>query len=69
MALAGISSFHAKPFFQTLVDEGQLLEPVFGLSLAEPDPVVVIGGRDKSRFKGDMKCVAVESSGDTPVRI
>jgi hypothetical protein len=72
MALGGVSEFHAKAFFQTLVDEGQLLEPVFGLSLAESNPVVVLGGRDKSRFKGDLTCVIVKSDvkvSDTPVRI
>jgi hypothetical protein len=65
LPLAGISAFHAKPFFQTLIDEGQLLEPVFGLSLAEPNPVVVFGGRDKSRFKGELTCIVVKSNGDT----
>jgi cathepsin D len=70
MAPTGLAAFDgAKPFFQTLVDEGQLKEPVFGLSLAEPNPVVVLGGRDKSRFKGDLKCTAVEGYEDGPVRI
>jgi hypothetical protein len=72
MAFAGFSAFRVKPFFQTLVDEGQLQEPVFGLSLAEPNPVVVFGGRDKSRFIGDLTCLAVERDAKDigrPVRI
>ena len=54
-----ISPFNATPFFETLVDQGQLEEPVFGFFLAESDSEFIIGGRDSSRFSGNLTYVNV----------
>jgi cathepsin D len=60
MGFKEISPFKAAPFFETLVDQGQLEEPVFGFYLAELDSALMIGGRDSSRYSGDLTYVSVD---------
>ena len=60
MGFKEISPFKAAPFFETLVDQGQLKEPVFGFYLAESDSELIIGGRDSSRYSGNLTYVNVE---------
>jgi cathepsin D len=62
LAFEGISVLMAKPVFQTLVDENRLDDSVFGLSLAGSDPVLTVGGRDRSRYKGKLTCVPIHTS-------
>ncbi len=57
MGFREISPFNAAPFFETLVDQNQLKEPVFGFYLAESGSELIIGGRDSSRYSGDLTYV------------
>jgi hypothetical protein len=55
MAFSGrFSQNNRSTVFETLVDEGQLPEPVFGTILAESNSELIIGGRDSGRFKGNL---------------
>lgn len=60
MGFKEISPFQAAPFFETLVDQYQLEEPVFGFYLADSDSELIIGGRDSSRYSGDLTYVNVD---------
>lgn len=60
MGFKEISTFKAAPLFETLVEQGQLEEPVFGFYLAESDSELIIGGRDSSRYSGNLAYVNVE---------
>ena len=60
MAFEEISPFNATPFFETLVDQGQLEEQVFGLYLAESDSELIIGGRDSTLYYGNLTYVNVD---------
>jgi len=60
MGFKEISPFKTAPFFETLVDQGQLVEPVFGFYLAESDSELIIGGRNSSRYSGNLTYVNVE---------
>jgi cathepsin D len=60
MGFKEISPFKAAPLFETLVEQGQLEEPVFGFYLAESDSELIIGGRDSSRYSGNLTYVNVE---------
>lgn len=59
MGFKEISPFHEKNFFETLVEQGKLQEPVFGFYLADSDSELIIGGRDDSRYSGELTYVAV----------
>ena len=60
MGFKEISPFKAAPFFETLVDQYQIEEPVFGFYLAESGSELIIGGRDSSRYSGDLTYVSVD---------
>ena len=60
MGFKEINLLNAAPFFETLVDQGQLEEPVFGFYLAESDSELIIGGRDSRRYSGNLTYVNVE---------
>ncbi len=51
-------------FFEDLVNQGGIVDgkPVFGLSLAEPGPELVIGGTDTSKFSGELTFVDLENT-------
>jgi len=59
MAFKEISTLRTAPFFETLVEQGQLEEPVFGFYLAESDSELIIGGSDNSRYSGNLTYVNV----------
>jgi aspartyl protease len=54
-----ISSSNATSFFETLIDQNQLEEPVIGFYLAESGSELVIGGRDSSRYSGNLTYINV----------
>jgi cathepsin D len=66
MGFSGLSPFNAlfnaSTVLEKLVDGGQLPEPVFGLVLAESNSELIIGGRNSSRYKGDLVYTAVNGS-------
>lgn len=51
MAFKETSQFNSTPFFATLVQQGQLQDPIFGFVLAETNSELIIGGR---KFTGDI---------------
>jgi cathepsin D len=53
MGFKEISTFNATPFFETLIDEGQLAEPVFGVYLNASYSELIIGGRNSSLYPGN----------------
>jgi cathepsin D len=53
MGFKEISTFNASSFFETLVDEGQLAEPVFGFYLNASNSELIIGGRNSSLYPGN----------------
>ncbi len=59
MGFKEISSSNTTSFFETLIDQNQLEEPVVGFYLAESDSGLVIGGRDSSRYSGNLAYVNV----------
>ena len=67
MAFKEVSPFKAASFFETLVDQGQLEEPVFGVYLAESGSELIIGGRDSSRrtsrYSGNLTYAASDVLG------
>lgn len=54
MGFKEFSAFKANPLFTTLVDEGQIQEPIFGAALGESNSELILGGRDPSRFTGNL---------------
>jgi cathepsin D len=44
-------------FFVNLVEQDQLEDPVFGFYLADSDSELIIGGRDDSRYSGELSYV------------
>jgi cathepsin D len=60
MGFKEISPFKAAPFFETLVDQHRLEEPVFGFYLADSNSELIIGGRDSSRYSGNLTYVNVK---------
>jgi cathepsin D len=54
MGFSSLSPFNTSTVFEKFVKEGQLPEPVFGIALADSNPELIIGGRDSSRYNGDL---------------
>ena len=65
MALSGQSLVNSSSVFETLVKEGQLQEPVVGMVLADSNPELIVGGRDSSRYKGDLVYTPVDTGNST----
>ena len=59
MGFEEISPFEATPFIGTLISQSQLQEPVFGFYLAASGSELIIGGRDSSRYSGNLTYVNV----------
>jgi Eukaryotic aspartyl protease len=59
LAFKEVSQLNATPVFETLVEQSQLQEPIFGFVLAESNSELILGGRDTSWFKGDLTYVPV----------
>ncbi|KAF8267788.1 acid protease [Lactarius quietus] len=54
-----ISQYNATPFFQTLVAQDQVAEPVFSFYLAENGSEVYLGGTNSKHYKGEFTNVPV----------
>lgn len=59
MGFPEISVFGDNPFFQTLVAEGVVTAPEFGVKLAPTGSELFLGGVDTSAFTGDITNVPV----------
>jgi len=63
MGFKEFSALNAAPFFETIIDQGQLKgqEPVFAFSLAGPGSgsELIIGGRNSSLYSGNLTYVNV----------
>ncbi|KAL0581946.1 hypothetical protein V5O48_000003 [Marasmius crinis-equi] len=58
-----ISVFKENPFFQTLVSQGKVTEPVFAFKLSTSDSELTLGGVDSSKFTGELTQVPVTTVG------
>lgn len=59
MAFRQISVYGANPFFQSLVSQGVVDEPVFGFKLSENDAELFLGGVDDDLVGGNFTYVPV----------
>lgn len=59
MAFPSASTFDATPFFQTLVDQGDLPTNSFGIYLAKNGSELYLGGTNNKLYKGDFTYVPV----------
>jgi len=57
MAFESISVFHASPPFQTLISEGVVTSPIFGLKLATSGSELSLGGVNDALFTGGFTWV------------
>ncbi|TFY78580.1 hypothetical protein EWM64_g5434 [Hericium alpestre] len=63
LAFQKLSVFNAKPWFQTLVDQGQTDAPVFGMKLADSGSELFFGGMNKNLYKGEPTYAPVTQEG------
>jgi len=54
LAFQSISKFNASPVFQTLISEGVVTSPVFGLKLAPSGAELFLGGTNSALFAGNF---------------
>ncbi|KAF9224501.1 Asp-domain-containing protein [Gyrodon lividus] len=59
MAFQSLSVFNQRPFFHTLISQGQTDESVFSLSLAAARPELYLGGTNPDMYTGDFAWVPV----------
>ena len=57
LAFQSISSYSASPLFQTLISEGAVTTPVFGLMLATSGSELFFGGTNNALYTGDFSWV------------
>ncbi|KAF9219665.1 acid protease [Gyrodon lividus] len=69
MAFQSISMFDQSPFFQTLVSQDQIDEPVFAFSLEAPGPEIYLGGTNPDMYTGDFTWVVIIQQGHWRVNI
>ncbi|KAF9220337.1 acid protease [Gyrodon lividus] len=69
MAFQSISRFDQSPFFQTLINQDQIDEPVFAFSLAAPGPEIYLGGTNPDMYTGDFTWAPVIQQGHWRVNI
>ncbi|KAH9976060.1 aspartic peptidase domain-containing protein [Russula vinacea] len=62
MGFKGLSLYNSSSVFETLVNGSQLPEPVVGMVLADSNPELIVGGRDSSRYKGDLVYTPVDTN-------
>jgi Eukaryotic aspartyl protease len=61
MGFQGLSLYNSSSVIETLVNRSQLPEPVVGMVLADSNPELIVGGRDSSRYKGDLVYTPVDT--------
>ncbi|KAF9235755.1 aspartic peptidase domain-containing protein, partial [Melanogaster broomeanus] len=59
MAFQTISNYDASPVFQTLVDQGQTDEPIFGFKLAANGSELYLGGTNSALYTGSFSYAPV----------
>ena len=59
MGFSGLSVFNSSSVIETLVNGSQL--PVVGMVLADSNPELIVGGRDGSRYSGDLLYTPVDT--------
>ena len=57
LAFQSISRYQAPPVFQTLISEGVVTEPVFGLKLATSGSELFLGGTNTALYTGEFTWV------------
>jgi cathepsin D len=61
LAYQSISAYQASPVFQSLVTQGQVPEPVFGLYMTQSNnSELFVGGVNKKNYAGSITYVPVE---------
>ncbi|KAI0048762.1 acid protease [Auriscalpium vulgare] len=63
MGFQEISQFKSPPFFQTLIEDGQVTDQVFGFKLAESGSELFLGGTNPALYTGDFTYVDVTTEG------
>ncbi|KAH9989582.1 acid protease [Russula vinacea] len=61
MGFKGLSLFNSSSVFETLFNGSQIPEPVVGMVLADSNPELIVGGRDSSRYSGDLVYTPVDT--------
>ena len=61
MGFKGLSLFNSSSVFETLFNGSQVPEPVVGMVLADSNPELIVGGRDSSRYSGDLVYTPVDT--------
>ena len=61
MGFQGLSLYNSSSVIEMLVNRSQLPEPVVGMVLADSNPELIVGGRDSSRYKGDLVYTPVDT--------
>ena len=62
LAFESISAYNAPSVFQTLISEGVLTSPVFGLKLATSGSELFLGGVNDALFTGDFAWVSLTNA-------
>ena len=62
MGFQGLSLYNSSSVIEMLVNGSQLPEPVVGMVLADSNPELIVGGRDSSRYKGDLVYTPVDTN-------
>ena len=61
LAFQSISRYNAPPVFQTLIAEGMLDTPVFGIKLATSGSELFLGGTNSNLFTGGFTWVPLSN--------
>ncbi|KAF9219390.1 acid protease [Gyrodon lividus] len=69
MAFQSISRLNQRPFFQTLISQDQIEEPMFAFSLATPRPEIYLGGTNPDMYTGDFTWAPIIQQGHWRVNI
>ena len=62
MGFPSISVYQASPVFQTLISEGKLASPVFGIKLASSGSELFLGGVNSNLFKAPITWVPLSNA-------
>jgi len=69
LAFKSLSSYPARPFFETLVDEGKVAEPVFSVKLTSDGGELYLGGTNRDLYEGEITYTPVTVMGYWQVNI